>query len=1047
MNIKKILLVVSAVTLILGAFTLNIPLVAAISPLVLSPSSPNVPPYSSIPSGTVTAPYDFTFGATGGIGQYTWHIFIEGNPGGPPGLTLSSSGELQGTPTTAGPYTIEIQVTDQSSDITTQFYNLTINPAVNVAGVSITNPTSTMSVGQTYQFIATTTPSNATNKNVTWSSNNTSTVTVDNNGLVTAASGGSATITATTVDGGFTATDPITVNMITSLISLPVIGGSCAPRDTSFPYLVVDLGPGTAQGISNNGQVVGQGSNGTAFLYASGTIKYFIVGTAYGINNSGQAVGVNSAGDIFLYSSSTIQDLGQGTAFGINNIGQIIGSSNGHAFLRSGSTILDLGAGKASGINNNGQVVGLNSSFEEVFLYPQGATSTITNDTGFPTFGPVINNGGDIAGTTEISGGGWTNAFLYSKGTVLDLGGLSYDIYGRSMSQGLGINDSDQVVGWSYSINGSQGNSRAFIYSNNGPILDLNDLIGPSTGWTLEQANAINDAGQIVGFGTNSSGQTHAFLLIPNNLCPPSSGILTVSIGGLNGGDTAQIKFLINGVATDGPTVGNGSSHYALNANDNYAVTATTTSPNYSVATSTGCAGVFTSQIACQFTFTLATSTPTSTPVIVSSTVAIPNISVANGTVLSGVGLPATTTVTLSDATTTSLIVAWNGGAPVYNATASGTYTFTGTFTLPVGVTNPNSVKASVNVNVAPAPITTYAIIAAAGIGGTISPSGTISVPSGTDQTFIITANPGFDLNGKIVDGVPVGGQIVGPDSYTFTDVTASHTIVANFFASALATVTVIPATSTLPVAGTEQLTATTRDQAGLPFVASVTWSSSNAGIAKVSSSGLVTAVASGTASITAASGASSTVTWIPAIVMVTAPTSTPSSTPPVASSTPRAQKLAILSELNAFQKTLSNKQDKNTLNEAIICVNNSLNPKWWIDSSNVVHATSKGGEVFFNEECSALYLGQLISNHHASVNTSTLQGFVTGLVADDRLLATIEIGEAVASSGRSSYITNANSELSTADAFVKKGNAVKAIDNYEPAWEWALRSLNGLSR
>ena len=49
----------------------------------------------------------------------------------------------------------------------------------------------------------------------------------------------------------------------------------------------------------------------------------------------------------------------------------------------------------------------------------------------------------------------------------------------------------------------------------NGSIQDLNSLITINHGWTLQSATAINDSGQIVGYGINPSGQTHAFLLNP----------------------------------------------------------------------------------------------------------------------------------------------------------------------------------------------------------------------------------------------------------------------------------------------------------------------------------------------------------------------------------------------------------------------------------------------------------------------------------------------------------------------------------------------------
>ena len=45
-------------------------------------------------------------------------------------------------------------------------------------------------------------------------------------------------------------------------------------------------------------------------------------------------------------------------------------------------------------------------------------------------------------------------------------------------------------------------------------MVDLNTLIDPLSGWELSAATAINDAGQITGYGV-IGGQNHAFLLTP----------------------------------------------------------------------------------------------------------------------------------------------------------------------------------------------------------------------------------------------------------------------------------------------------------------------------------------------------------------------------------------------------------------------------------------------------------------------------------------------------------------------------------------------------
>lgn len=82
---------------------------------------------------------------------------------------------------------------------------------VHTTGVSVSPTTASIEVGGTTQLTETVTPSNATDKSVSWSSSNTSVATVSSSGLVTGVGTGSATITVTTTDGGYTATCAVTV--------------------------------------------------------------------------------------------------------------------------------------------------------------------------------------------------------------------------------------------------------------------------------------------------------------------------------------------------------------------------------------------------------------------------------------------------------------------------------------------------------------------------------------------------------------------------------------------------------------------------------------------------------------------------------------------------------------------------------------------------------------------------------------------------------------------------------------------------------------------
>ena len=71
-------------------------------------------------------------------------------------------------------------------------------------------------------------------------------------------------------------------------------------------------------------------------------------------------------------------------------------------------------------------------------------------------------------------------------------------------------------------------------------------------------------------------------------------------------------------------------------------------------------------------------------------------------------------------------------------------------------------------------------ITATAGAGGSISPSGTARVASGSNQTYTIKANAGYHVADVLVDGASAGA--VG--TYTFNNVTAHHTVSATFAAN-----------------------------------------------------------------------------------------------------------------------------------------------------------------------------------------------------------------------------------------------------------------------
>ena len=79
-----------------------------------------------------------------------------------------------------------------------------------------------------------------------------------------------------------------------------------------------------------------------------------------------------------------------------------------------------------------------------------------------------------------------------------------------------------------------------------------------------------------------------------------------------------------------------------------------------------------------------------------------------------------------------------------------------------------------------------YSLTASAGTNGAISPSGSVTVNQGASQTFTFTPNAGYTMSAVTVDGA----SVTAGASYTFTNVTANHTLGVTF--------TLIPVSSNL---------------------------------------------------------------------------------------------------------------------------------------------------------------------------------------------------------------------------------------------------------
>ena len=93
-------------------------------------------------------------------------------------------------------------------------------------------------------------------------------------------------------------------------------------------------------------------------------------------------------------------------------------------------------------------------------------------------------------------------------------------------STALGLNNFDQVVGWTYvpAIGGMPIRQAAFLWSH-GQMKNLNELIGQAAkNYWFFSATAINDNGQIVACAFDGKGNVHAVMLTPQliKLPPPA---------------------------------------------------------------------------------------------------------------------------------------------------------------------------------------------------------------------------------------------------------------------------------------------------------------------------------------------------------------------------------------------------------------------------------------------------------------------------------------------------------------------------------------------
>jgi len=219
-----------------------------------------------------------------------------------------------------------------------------------------------------------------------------------------------------------------------------------------------------------------------------------------------------------------------------------------HGFLWQNGAMTGLGSlggttTYALRINASGEVIGFSDTAAGVshaFLWQNGAMTDLgTLSGGGASSANAINASGLIVGTSTDASGA-THAVTWSGGKIGELPGLA----GSAGDVASDVNAQGVIVGTS--------NGEAVAWQN-GVIVDLNSLLPAGSGWKLTTATAVNDAGQVIGQGTDNGAAAAFELTLPAAL-PVSAAAAAASFaaGSVSGPVTITDSAAAIGANLDG---------------------------------------------------------------------------------------------------------------------------------------------------------------------------------------------------------------------------------------------------------------------------------------------------------------------------------------------------------------------------------------------------------------------------------------------------------------------------------------------------------------
>ncbi|MGA3059732.1 MAG: hypothetical protein ABSD92_05120, partial [Candidatus Bathyarchaeia archaeon] len=440
-------------------------------------------------------------------------------------------------------------------------------------------------------------------------------------------------------------------------------------------------------------------------------------------------------------------------------------------------------AGKAFSIT----ITAKDSNGNTVTSYTGTNTLTVSSGTLSPTSTGLFSSGvWTGSATLSVSGLGIT---IGTSGSSKSGTSNSFTVNSGALDHFVFSNIGAQTVGSAFSITitakDSSGNTVTSYTGTNTLSVSLGTISPTSTGgflsgvWTGSVTLSVSGSGITIGTsGSSKSGTSNAFTVnalvldhfVFNVISSPqtagSAFSITITAKDSNGNTVASYtgtNTLSVSAGTISPTLTGAFSNGVWTGSVKVTGAGSGVTLSTSGSGKSGTSGSFTVNPGVLDHFTFSTiSSPQTAGAPFSITVNAEDASGNTVTSYSGTPTLSVSTGTISPTLTSAFSNGvWTGTVTMTGAGSGVTITATdGTHT---GTSNSFTVNPTIS--------------ASADAGGSITPTGSVSVNYGGSQSFNITANAGYQIADVVADNVSLGAL----SSYTFTDVQAAHTIIADF--------------------------------------------------------------------------------------------------------------------------------------------------------------------------------------------------------------------------------------------------------------------------